>query len=127
MAKIKLGNKPKVFKSINAKFVMPDGEEGIVPVVFKYRTQKEYGIYLNSLYKESDEPKPEADQINFELLFGKNVGKAAEMLIEAIDSWGLDEELSFATMEALADELPAAIVSLHSAYRLACVEGRLGN
>lgn len=128
MAKITLGNKPKTFKRFPVKFVMPDGEKGQIGVTFKYRTRAEFGVYLNDLFKSGDAPAPEADEkLDFVKLFAKTTEKSVEQLLDAIDSWDFEYELSKETLAQLGDELPVVLSSIGAAYNSACTEGRLGN
>ena len=53
--------------------------------------------------------------------------KNAAYLIDVLDGWNLDEVLTRDTAAQLCDELPGAATEIMEAYRLAIVEGRLGN
>ena len=128
MATIKLGNKPKTFKPFPVKFTMPDGEEGAINTTFKYRTRKEYGAFLNDLYHSADTEKPpEGENIDFEALFAKGGEKTVKKLLDAIDAWEFGYDLSEETLLQMQDEIPASIAAFGAAYRLACLDGRLGN
>ncbi len=128
MATIKLGNKPKTFKPFPVKFTMPDGEEGAIKTTFKYRTRKEYGAFLNDLYNSADTDKPQdGEKLDFEALFAKGGEKSVKKLIEAIDSWDFEYDLTAETLVQMQDEIPASIAAFGDAYRVACLEGRLGN
>lgn len=127
MASIKLGNKPKTFKAFPVKFTMPDGAAGAINITFKYRTRKEYGAFLNDLYNSADAEKPpEGDKMDFEALFAKGGEKTVQRLIDAIDSWDFEYELSVATLVQMQDEIPASVAAFGDAYRGACLEGKLG-
>ena len=126
--KIKLGNKPKTFKAFPVKFTMPDGEAGAIHTTFKYRTRKEYGTFLNDLYNSAEAEKPqEGEKIDFEHLFAKGGEKAVKQMLDAIDSWDFEYELSAETLMQMQDEIPASIAAFGDAYRSACLDGRLGN
>lgn len=128
MAKITLGNKPKTFKKFPVKFVMPDGTNGQINVAFKYRTRAEFGVYLNDLFKSSDVEKPEGEEkLDFVKLFATTTEKSVAQLLDAIDSWDFEYELSKETLAQLGDELPVVLSALGAAYNAACTEGRLGN
>ena len=128
MATIKLGNKPKNFKPFPVKFTLPDGESGAINTTFKYRTRKEYGAFLNELYSSADTEKPQdGDKLDFEALFAKGGEKTVKKLIDAIDSWDFEYELSVETLLQMQDEIPASIAAFGDAYRIACLDGRLGN
>ena len=51
----------------------------------------------------------------------------AAYLLDVLDGWNLDETLTRDTAAQLCDELPGAATEIMEAYRLAIVEGRLGN
>lgn len=127
-SKVILGKRPQNFKSIPVKFTLPDGETGIIPVVFKYRTRAEFGAYLNQLFATSDAEKPGNDEApDFIALFAKAGEKTVSQLLDAIESWDFGHELSKETLIQLGDEIPAALAAIGSAYNLACTEGKLGN
>ena len=128
MSKVTLGKRPKNFKSIAVKFTMPDGEAGVIPVVFKYRTKPEFGIYLNQLFATSDAEKPAVDEKpDFVALFAKAGEKTVSQLLDAIDSWDFEHDLNKETLTQLGDEIPAALAAIGAAYGSACSEGKLGN
>lgn len=127
MAKITLGAKPKTFKKFPVKFIMPDGTNGQIQVTFKYRTRAEFGAYLNDLFKSSEQPRGEDDKLDFVKLFANTTEKSVEQLLDAIDSWDFEYELSKQTLAQLGDELPVVLSAIGAAYNAACTEGRLGN
>jgi len=134
MSKIILGKTPKTFAPVAVKFPMPDGTEGVINVTFKYRTRQQFGEFLNEVYgidKPSEEPAPVASDLDqehdFQKLFGQSCEKNAIHLEKTVDAWDLDIDLSVASLVQLADEIPASVVAIMTAYREACTEGRLGN
>lgn len=128
MAKIKLGNTPKVFKSVPVKFTMPDGGSGVIPTVYNYRTRTGFGEYLNKLFATSDAIRPaDGEALDFVDLFAKGGERTVTQLLDAIDSWDFEYPLTKETLMQLNDEVPAAVAALGEAYRAACVEGKLGN
>lgn len=128
MAKITLGNTPKTFKRFPVKFKLPDGEDGVIGVTFKYMTRSGYGEYLNGLFKASGEEAPATNaDVDFVALYKKTGAKSADKLIEKIDSWDFEYPLTAETLVQLHDEIPAALAALSSALQGACTEGRLGN
>lgn len=127
-SKIILGKRPQTFKSIAVKFTLPDGETGVINVVFNYRTRGEFGAYLNQLFATSDTEKPAADEKpDFVALFAKAGEKTVSQLLEAMKSWDLEYELNKETLVQLGDEIPAALAAIGSAYNAACTEGRVLN
>ena len=128
MATIKLGSTPKTFKKFPVKFTMPDGENGAIAAVFKYRTRAGYGEYLNSLFAVSETEKPaDGEKLDFVALFAKGGEKAVEKLLDAIESWDFDYELTKETLIQMQNEIPASIAAFGETYRNACIEGKLGN
>jgi hypothetical protein len=142
MAKIILGKTPKTFKPILVNFEMPDGTEGAILATFNYRTRTEYGAFLNQAMNDAVEEKDDKDDeqkkideapkkpevIDFEELFKKTKDKNADHLLLALSDWDLEgHELNIASLQQLVNEIPAASVAFMEAYRVACVEGRLGN
>ena len=128
MAKIVLGSTPKTFKRFPVRFELPDGEEGVINVTYKYKTRSGYGEYLNDLFKSSGEKAPERNtEVDFVELYKKTGAKSAEKLVEAIDSWDFEYPLSADTLAQLHDEIPSALAALAGALQAACTEGKLGN
>lgn len=130
MAKIVLGNRPKDFKKI-VKFPMLDGTEGAIECIYKYRTRKEFGVFIDGLLDAAKvntaagtdgEPK-----FSMAELMEKTAGSNADYILQVLDGWNLDEKLSPASAQQLADELPAAAAAIMESYRIAITEGRSGN
>lgn len=135
MAKIKLGNRPVNFKR-TVSFPLLDGDEGSIECVFKYRTRTEFGKFIDGLVsagrEKLKEKQPEGAPvedvgIGAEKFQNEVVIANAVYLLDVLEAWNLDVELSRDSVCQLADELPAAVEAVMNAYRLACVEGRLGN
>ncbi len=138
MAKIKLGSRPKNFKK-TISVPMLDGTSGTIECVFKYRTRKEFGEFVDGLTeaaraqgKEADasaeqtgdaEPQPFSLKDHLEKMVGAN----AQYILEILEGWNLDVELSRESLEQLSDELPGATAAIVETYRAAITEGRLGN
>jgi hypothetical protein len=127
MSKIKLGNRPKAFTK-TVKFDMLEGGKGSIDCTFKYRTRTEFGEFIDGLVKESG-VQVEAEDGKFSMtdLMEKTAGSNAQYLLKVLDAWNLDEDLTLANAQQLADELPAAAAAIMETYRLAVTEGRLGN
>lgn len=123
MAKIKLGNRPKNFKR-EVSFPMLDGTQGTIECSFKYRTRTEFGAFLDKVFADAGETSP---QFAMAELMEKTRDKNADYLIQVLDGWNLDEELSQANLQQLADECPGAVNAVMEAYRAAILDGRLGN
>lgn len=118
--------RPDNFAPFAVKFTDPSGGEASIKAVFKYRTRKEFAALLNEVFGNAE--KIEGDQIDFVALTDKDIGKAADRLIESLVSWDVEGfALNKANLTQLADECPAAISAMWTSYRMACTEGRLGN
>lgn len=136
--KIKLGTRPKTFKPMSVTVQMPDGSEGVIPVVYKYRTKSEFGRWIDEanaqVKQKAEAAKAQKDvedagpaEISWEKFYEQNTEVAVEQLLKAIESWGLDEPFSRESLMQLGDEAPAAVAALLATYGDACREGRLGN
>jgi hypothetical protein len=142
MAKIKLGNRPKNFTR-TVKFPMLEGGEGSIEVTYKYRTRTEFGAFIDRMAEDArkkhdaeqkaraeaektDEPAPDSTFSMAELM-EKTKGSNAAYVLDVADGWNLDEDLNKANVEQLADEIPAAVNAIMETYRVAIMEGRLGN
>lgn len=127
MAKIKLGSRPKSFTRI-VKFPMLEGGEGSIECTFKYRTRKEFGEFIDRMVDAAGvNPKAEDEKFSMADLMDRTAGQNAQYIMDVLDGWNLDEDLSQANLQQLADELPGAAAAIMETYRTACVEGRLGN
>ena len=120
MATIKLGATPKTIKH-TVKFPMLDGTQGEIACIFKYRTRREFGEFVERL---SGQVKP-ADGVA--AVHAGEVEQRASYLLDILEGWDLDVKLSRESLIQLADELPAAANAILDAYRGAIIEGRLGN
>jgi hypothetical protein len=130
MAKIKLGARPKNFKH-TVKFPMLEGEQGSIECVFKYRTRKEFGTFIDGIM-EGAKVQPQTNEdgqpaFSMAALMEKTAGSNADYIMQVCEGWSLDEEFSRSNVQQLADELPAAAAAIMEAYRAAITEGRLGN
>lgn len=127
MAKIILGNRPKSFKK-TIKFPMLDGSTGVIDITYKYRTRKEFGLFIDALMEAAGESKRQDDEkFSMADLMEKTAGSNADYILQVVDGWNLDEDLNHDNVQQLADELPAAVNAVMETYRIAVTEGRLGN
>lgn len=127
MAKIKLGNTPKNFRK-TVTFPMLDGTTGSIDITFKYRTRKEFGVFIDELMAAAGETKrPAAETFSMAALMEKTAGSNADYVLKVVDAWNLDEDLTHDNVQQLSDEVPAAVNAVMEAYRIAVTEGKLGN
>lgn len=133
MAKIVLGSRPKNFKK-TVVFPMLDGSEGSIEVLYKYRTKREFGAFIDAAKEAAnlriaDKTGEESDkkEMSWEEVHGLGIEANADNLIGVVEGWNLDAEPNRESFEQLADELPAAANAILETYRKAVVEGRLGN
>lgn len=127
MATVKLGARPESFKPFPVKFVMPDGTDGAITATFKYRTRLEFATLQNEGGPNPDLPKRADGSLDFEVMHRETVKRNARHLLEALQAWDLEEQLTLENLETMCSGLPAAAQALADAYRSACVDGRLGN
>ena len=126
-SKIKLGNRPKSFKRV-VTFDMLEGGKGSIECTFRYRTRSEFGVFIDKLMEAAGaKQQPDGDKFSMADLMEKTAGQNAEYILDVLESWNLDEDLTKPNVQQLADELPAAAAAIMEQYRTACVEGRLGN
>lgn len=129
MAKVKLGSRPKNFKR-TVTFPMHEGEIGSIECLYRYRTRKEFGAFIDALNEAAGlVPTAGADgeKVTMTALLEKSGGSNAEYLMQVLDGWNLDEEFNRANVQQLIDELPGAANTIMEEYRLCITEGRLGN
>lgn len=124
-AKIKLGATPKNFKK-TVTFPMLDGTEGSIEVVYKYRTKTEFGEFIDKLM-DGAKVEQGGEKFSMEKLMAQTAGSNAEYLMQVIEGWNLDVELTHESAQQLANEIPAAAAAIMETYRSAVTEGRLGN
>lgn len=127
MSKLVLGKTPEFFKPFNVKFTLPDGTEDAIKVTFRYKTRKQFAAFLNELFGETGETRPEGEKVDFEALFAKGGEKTVAHLSKIIAEWDFAEPVTTETLSALHDQAPAAATAITQAYSAACSEGRLGN
>ncbi|TXH45837.1 MAG: hypothetical protein E6Q92_03065 [Burkholderiaceae bacterium] len=126
MASIKLGNRPKNFKRI-VKFGLIEGGEGSIECTFKYRTRSEFGRLIDGMAHDARQNGAAGADLSVAQIMDATKDKNAAYLLDVLDGWNLDEVLTRDTAAQLCDELPGAATEIMEAYRLAIVEGRLGN
>ena len=122
---VTLGKTPECFPATTVEVTLPDGTKCVIPLVYKYRTKKQYGVWLDEIgaQKSGDEGQEFTWAKHFE---GESSVKA-EKALDALHSWGLSEPLNKESLVQLDDECPAAMVAILRAYGETCRGERLGN
>lgn len=126
MAKIRLGARPENFKH-TVKFPMLDGTTGMIKVSYRYRTRREFGVFIDGMVADAKVEKVEDAEFSMSDLMDKTAGSNGQYILKAVDGWDLDEEFNIENVQQLADELPSAVNAIMEAYRIAILEGRLSN
>ena len=137
MAKIALGKRPKNFKK-TISVQMLDGTTGTVECVFKYRTKKEFGELIDGITEAARQSVKVAEPVEGESpvevkpfslaeYHANSVNAAADYILQILEGWNLDVELSKDALEDLGNEFPGASAAIIETYRTAVTEGRLGN
>lgn len=134
MATIKLGARPKNFKKV-VTFPMLDGTEGSIEVLFKYRTRREFGAFIDSIVESAKLKAPvvapvdgEAPAFSMADLMERTAGSNADYILQVAEGWNVvDAEFTADAVQQLADEIPAAAIAIMEAYRVAVTEGRVKN
>ena len=127
---IKLGKRPPhLVKAIS--FDMPDPDTGkpttgTIVCRYKYRTQTEFGAWLDAKAKAHGLDAP-AISSNADL-YSRVCENTADSLLDVLEGWDLpDQPLTPGAAMQLIDELPAAGLAILTGYREAITAGRLGN
>lgn len=134
---IKLGNRPKTFKEMNVPVTLPNGDQGVIPVTFKYFPKEEFGAWQDkamakgkaAAQKESQGGAEEQEkEFSWESIYRQSSELLIENLLDVIASWGLEEALSRQSLQQLEHECGAAVLpAMLESFTRACREGRLGN
>lgn len=134
-AKITLGSRPQNFQR---KLIvdLPEGK-GEITLLYKYRTRKEFGAFIDGLVAKAKMQPPTitADRdANDEAMAGvlaqimaATVETNADYLMDVLDGWGLPDEFTKANVQQLCDELPGVALRIIEDYRHVTQDGRLGN
>ena len=127
-SKIKLGNRPKSFKRV-VTFDMLEGGKGSIECIYKYRTRSEFGVFVDALMEAAgaQDQQPEGEKFSMRELMERTAGANADYILDVLEGWNLDEDLSKPNVQQLSDELPAAAIAIMETYRTACIEGRAKN
>ena len=127
-SKIKLGNRPKSFKRV-VTFDMLEGGQGSIECIYKYRTRSEFGVFVDALMEAAGakDQQPEGEKFSMRELMERTAGANADYILDVLEGWNLDEDLSKPNVQQLSDELPAAAIAIMETYRTARLEGRAKN
>lgn len=127
MAKIVFGQRPEKF-SRAVKFPMLDGSDGVIKCDFKFRTKKEYAEFVDSISAANGKIEPvDGKMPDYAEIMDRAINQNAEYLEHLLLGWDLDGPVNADNLRELADVYPAAATAIMDAYRIGCVEGKLGN
>ena len=127
MAKIVLGKTPKSFKR-TVTVDMLDGSKGSIECEFKYRTRTDFGKFLDTIFADAGvKPTDEDAKVIIAEVMAKTRDTNADYLIQVLDGWNLDEDLTKANLQQLCDEFPGVANSIMEVYRTAVTEGKAKN
>lgn len=125
--KVKLGTRPKSFKHV-ISFDLIEGGKGSIECIYKYRNRSEFGVFIDEIMAAAGaKPKDDGEKFSMAELMERTAGANADYILQVLEGWNLDEDLSKANVQQLANEFPAAATAIMEDYRRACIEGRLGN
>lgn len=123
MAKFKFGERPETV-SHTVRWQDWQGKQVTLKVEFNWRSRSEFAALMDEL-GVTQEGRSEGDKLQ-EIIEAVD-GKGAALLVAALASWELDDELNLENCQRLFDEYQAAAHAIVEAYRQLCLEGRLGN
>ena len=127
MAKIKLGSTPKSFKRA-ITVDMLDGTKGSIECEFKYRTRTDFGKFLDSVFADAGVAATDSDaKVVIAEVMARTRDTNADYLIQVLDGWNLDEELTKANLQQLCNEFPGVSNTIMETYRVAITEGKAKN
>ncbi|MEP6587508.1 MAG: phage tail assembly chaperone [Polaromonas sp.] len=125
--KITLGSRPKSFKS-NVQFPMLDGTTGSISISYRYRTRREFGKFIDALLEAAGEtPKLDDEKFSMAALMEKTAGNNADYILQVVEGWDVEADLTHENVQQLADELPAAVSAIMEQYRAAITDGKAKN
>ena len=126
MAKLKLGVTPKSFKRTVTVDLL-DGTKGAIECEFKYRTRTAFGEFLDGIFASAGVKAAGADESLLGEVMARTRDTNADYLIQILDGWNLDEELTKANLQQLCDEFPGVANAIMETYRASVSEGRSKN
>lgn len=130
--KITLGARPKTFTR-PVTFDLPEGGQGVIHMVYRYRTRSEFGAMVDSMAAQAGVAPPKsgsADDVAVSLraILQAGTDQYAAYIMQIADGWDVpDHPFELGAVQQLCDELPGGALAIIQDYRAACVEGRLGN
>lgn len=124
-AKITLGKTPETFKPATIQFKLPSGEEGAIEVTFKYRTREQYAEFTDAAAVSAREAFASGNGLVETVAVG--LKSDAEMLVNCVAAWDLDEPVNLEVARQLSNEFPAVSNAILANYRRVIAEGHLGN
>lgn len=127
MAKIVLGKRPEKF-SRSVKFPLLDGSDGVIACEFKYRTKTEYAEFVDRIANSAGAVEAVDGKLpDYAEVMRRAVSTNADYLQDVLVGWDLDGPVNSENLKEIANAYPAAATAIMDAYRMGCVEGKLGN
>lgn len=136
-----LGKRPETVPATVA-VPMPDGTISTIECKFAYRTRTEFAKFWDALgeaskakvansKKSKAKAEPDApeqpEDTTFETAVTNGNRSNADNTLQFLSGWNLDCDLTPENLMQMFDEVPAAPNVLWDAYRVARLDGRLGN
>jgi len=128
MAKIVLGQRPEKFTRL-VKFPMLDGTDGVIKCEFKFRTKTEYAELVDSVSKatRASLERPDGELPDYAEIMREAASKNAGYMKDILLGWDLEGEINDENLQEISNTYPAATQAILDAYRVGCIEGKLGN
>lgn len=111
MRKIVLGNNPKNYES-DVEVTLEDGDKTEITVIYKYRTRTEMAEFLESLSIDPTKQIELLDMKNAVKNTQQSLEQDAEMLLDIMDGWNVDIELTKENLMQFCNELPQAAMDI---------------
>ena len=128
MAKYKFGSKPKTF-SKNIKWKEVDGNSLELQIVFNTATSDECAEMITVMFDTVNKERGgvEVADMSIKDIVKTNRQGAADFLLKVINSWELEDDLTRDNVLRFMNEQPGGSEAAITAFRDACMQGRMGN
>ena len=122
MAKFKVGERPATITK-NVTWKALDGSNASLGVTLNLYSRSEYA----RIAQEAGFGDKLEDGASVSDIISAVDDRLVQVLLKAIKSWDLEDDVSEKNLRRLADEYPAGAQAIWDAFRVACAEGKLGN